>query len=379
VEQTCERQRIDLIKKVKIERNSLSTMPPKEKEHPSVQEAQEAKCVKMERKYSSMMPPPEKVQPDAKRLKIETSVGSCTAESPVPRRNKRCKGASLTEDSGNPGTSEQAEPEHEPPRDESMDPLDNIVPNIQIEGGTLKDLLGVSSTSTVKPSREGPKVGDPSVSAKPVLQRIQPKPGQRCFATTGLELSGRQKRTIEELGGILANDWSPHVTHLVADTFRRTAKMMCTICCGANVVIPDYITACRTAGKFVDETPFLLQDEVCEAAFARKRGMVSGYSLTKALQSSRKQGPLLKGISVYCFPSVVEKRELALLVASAGGTWLNKFPAVAHDDSVLLLAERTVSSAVEQQRRKTFKVYDVELLREAACTQELRKNVYSLR
>ena len=32
----------------------------------------------------------------------------------------------------------------------------------------------------------------------------------------------------------------------------------------------------------------------------------------------------------------------------------------------------------EQKRRKTFEVYDVELLREAACTQQLRRSAYRL-
>merc|ERR1712032_242363 len=98
-----------------------------------------------------------------------------------------------------------------------------------------------------------------------------------------------------------------------------------------------------------------------------------------ALERARTLGPLLQGISVYCFPSVVEKRELPLLVAAAGGTWLTRFPQSPDDNSVLLLAERTVSSEKEQQHRKMYEVYDVELLREAACTQQIRRSAYRLR
>lgn len=177
----------------------------------------------------------------------------------------------------------------------------------------------------------------------------------------------------------MIEEWSPEITHLVADTFRRTAKMMCAICHGASIVTPEYIVACRAAGRLVDEMPFVLQDAVCEAAFARKRGIARGYSLATALRRAREQGPLLQGISVYCFPSVIEKRELPLLVAAAGGTWLSRLPANPDDSSVLLLAERTVSGEKEQRQRKAHEVYDVELLREAACTQQLRRAAYRLR
>lgn len=154
--------------------------------------------------------------------------------------------------------------------------------------------------------------------------------------------------------------------------------MMCAVCGGAQVVTPDYLTACRDAGAFVDEQPYTLKDPVCEGAFARKHHIAEGYSLATALQHARANGPLLQGISVYCFPSVIEKHDLPHLVAAAGGKWLQRFPSAPDHESVLLLAEPVVSGKVEAQRRKQHKVYDVELLREAACTQILRRNAWRL-
>lgn len=205
--------------------------------------------------------------------------------------------------------------------------------------------------------------------------------GRPVFATTGFELSSRQKRLLLELGCVLVADWCEHVTHLLADTYRRTTKMMCAICKGAYVLTPHFIKACREAGRLVGEASYVLRDEVCEAAFARKRGIAEGYSLAQALAKSRQQGPLLKDMSVYCFASVTDKRELPQVVAAAGGTWLSRLPAAPHDPSqLLLLAERAgQSSDREQQRRKALEVYDVELIREAACTQELRRSAYRLR
>jgi len=214
--------------------------------------------------------------------------------------------------------------------------------------------------------------------ANPAEAAVAAANGRPVFATTGLELSSRQQKFLLDLQGLMVAEWNPHVSHLIADTFRRTTKMMCAICTGAHILSTEYVKACREAGRLVDEAAFLLKDEVCEAAFARKRGISQGYSLAAALQRARQNGPLLQGMSVYCFPSVGEKRELPMLVAAAGGTWLKRFPLQPACTSVLLLAERCVSSEREQQRRRVYEVYDVELLREAACTQELRRSAYRL-
>jgi len=252
-------------------------------------------------------------------------------------------------------------------------------------GGTPGKTPSKSGGTTVKaqPDDDDEEEGQETETVVPDPASWGPPPPGPVFAATGIEFSGRQKRILRDMGATIVQDWSPHITHLVADTFRRTTKMMCAICRGAKVVVPRYLDACRPltpSGRFsiVDETPFLLQDRLCEGAFALKRNLSDGYSLVGALQLARKNGLLLEGMSIYCFPSVVDKRELPHLVAAAGGTWLTRFPSQPDSASVLLLAERTVSSERERQRRKAHKVYDVELLREAACTQEIRKTAYRL-
>lgn len=225
-------------------------------------------------------------------------------------------------------------------------------------------------------AKECKLAGDAYIST-PAEAAVAAAVGRKVFATTGVELSGRQKRFLMDLQGVLVSDWIPQISHVIADTFRRTTKMMCAICTGARIVTPNYVKACREAGRWVDEEDFTLKDEICESAFARKRGM-PGYSLAAAVKRAQSNGPLLQGISVYVFPSVGDKRDLPILVAAAGGMWLKRFPLQPEDPSVLLLAERSVNSERERKRRKTFEVYDVELLREAACTQELRKSAYRL-
>jgi len=199
-----------------------------------------------------------------------------------------------------------------------------------------------------------------------------------CFAATGFQLSDRQRRILMKLGGSVVDVWTPDVTHLVADTFRRTTKMMCSIACGVRIVVPDFITASRAADHFVEENPFMLKDEICEIAFARKRNL-DGYSMVEAVRRRLLHGPLLSAVHVHCLPSVLEKRELPLLVAAMGGKWLPTFPGMPDHESVLLLGERAQCSEQEREWRSKHKVYDLELLREAACTQVLRKSHYRLR
>jgi len=196
------------------------------------------------------------------------------------------------------------------------------------------------------------------------------------FTATGVELTAAHRRTIKVLGANFTNDWTPQATHLIADTFRRTTKMMCAVCCGARVVVPAYLDACAKAGKLVDDAQFILRDEVCEAAFARKHNFSDNFSVSAALERRNQQGPLLHGVSVYCFPSVVERHDLPHLVAAAGGAWLDELPASfpGHAGPLLLLAERVAGNSLEQEQRKqASRVYDVEMLREAAITQVLRR------
>nr|QDO16208.1 mediator of DNA damage checkpoint protein 1 [Lingulodinium polyedra] len=321
--------------------------------------------------------------------RIRASVAAGTWEEPEAKRQCVVAGVQAAGESACPMSRQAAAHEADIDSPKTPDAL-----TVATAGSPCRDSKSGPEPEPEEPEHEPPR--DRSVSKREVSVKVESQglacggngggsgvplnsSGHMCFATTGLELSVRQRRILLDIGAEVAEEWTTEITHLIADTFRRTTKMMCAICRGMRIVTPDYIAACRVAGRRVDEKPFLLQDAVCEAAFARKRGIARGYSLTAALERARRRGPMLKGVSVYCFPSVIEKRELPLLVSAAGGTWLNRFPPAPDDDSVLLLAERTVSSDREQQRRKAHEVYDVELLREAACTQELRRAAYRLR
>merc|ERR1712232_518479 len=165
---------------------------------------------------------------------------------------------------------------------------------------------------------------EPAGLIEPQAVPLAPQTGEAspCFVVTGLQLSAKQLRKLEaRIGARIIEDWVPEVTHLVTDTFRSTLKLMCSICVGAHIVTPAYLDACQVAGSVVDEAPHLLRDELCEAAFAKKRGLGS-YSLQAAVELARHRGPLLAGVEVICSESVARQRELEAIVRAAGGSWL---------------------------------------------------------
>jgi hypothetical protein len=218
-----------------------------------------------------------------------------------------------------------------------------------------------------------------SASASPAARRT----GQEyCFTATGLELEPKYRRQLKSrLDVAFVDEWSPDVTHLLADTFRRTTKMMCAICAGVRIVTPDYINACLQAGFLVDDAPFALNDTVCEAAFAKKHGLPR-YSLQAALEESRRSGPLLTGVAVHCSPVVVGRSDMKTLVQAAGARWLRHIPESPQEpdaEPVLVLGKAGVEPPPRYAERWRMHVaYDAELLREAACTQKLRYDVYKL-
>lgn len=203
-----------------------------------------------------------------------------------------------------------------------------------------------------------------------------------CFTATGLVLGAKHRRQLRSrLGVQFVDEWIPECTHLITDTFRRTTKMMCAICAGARIVTPDFVDACLKAGCIVDDAPFALNDAVCEAAFAKKHGLPR-YSLQAALEEARRSGPLLTGVAVHCSPVVAGRAEMKTLVEAAGAQWLRHLPGPmepADSEPVLLLGKAGAEPPPRHADRwRLHTAYDAELLREAACTQKLRYDMYRI-
>jgi len=197
----------------------------------------------------------------------------------------------------------------------------------------------------------------------------RPRGQQVCFATTGIVLDKAMRGALKKvLGARVADEWSPKVTHVIADEFRRTTKLMAAVCAGCEIVIPAFLDACLEAGELVDCAAFRLADPEGEADFAAKQSL-SSYSLQAALLKAREEGPLLRGRSVHWLGgSAADRKDMRVLVESAGGRWLGRRP-------------RASKAAEPGQIPSVFllgKDYSPELLREAACTQALRLSKHEL-
>eukprot|EP00927_Polykrikos_kofoidii_P083913 TRINITY_DN8714_c0_g1_i5.p1 TRINITY_DN8714_c0_g1~~TRINITY_DN8714_c0_g1_i5.p1 ORF type:complete len:459 (-),score=93.54 TRINITY_DN8714_c0_g1_i5:151-1527(-) len=186
-------------------------------------------------------------------------------------------------------------------------------------------------------------------------------PKSACFAVTGVQITQSHRELFATIGASLSESWSPATTHLLAQTFRRTTKLMSAVCTGGVIVTPAFVEACCSAGRLLEPDPFLLRDSVCEAAFAKKHGLLS-YSLQDACEIARRRNrPFLEGLEVSCTDAVVGRRELEAVVVAAGGRWRAE-PAPSP-------AECLIRLGID---------YEAELLWEGACTQVLRRDVYKL-
>ena len=212
-----------------------------------------------------------------------------------------------------------------------------------------------------------------TAASEPIQPATSRKAGRRpkvqkvYIAMTGFVLEKGKRDQLQKIPGVnVVDEWSAKVTHVIAKGFRRTSKLMCAVCKGLHIVVPKFIDECITAGEIIDEKPFLLHDNMAEAAFAEKHQLPS-FSLQTSVQRARSEGALLRNRSVYWTDgSEVEQRELKDLVVAAGGRWLKRKPRK-------LEAEVSIP--------KSFWLghdFDPELLREAACTQVLRWDTYRL-
>eukprot|EP00438_Fugacium_kawagutii_P002721 Skav222423 [mRNA] locus=scaffold2890:193787:195334:+ [translate_table: standard] len=161
------------------------------------------------------------------------------------------------------------------------------------------------------------------VPAKKVRRRKQ----KVYFAVTGFVLDRTKRDKLGQIPGVtVVDEWSSKVTHLIAKGFRRTTKLMCAVCAGLHIVIPEFIDECIRAGEVIEEEPFLLKDEAGEATFVAKH-QLSSFSLQAAVQHARSHPGLLRKKSVYWSGgSAAELEELRVLVEAAGGRWLKRKP-----------------------------------------------------
>jgi len=228
-------------------------------------------------------------------------------------------------------------------------------------------------------SREGPK--RPARLAKTAAKKAKAaKANKVVMMTAGFELEPEQRHFLKKTLKVrLVDHFSSSVTHVIADAFRTSAKLMCAIAAGTKVLSSKYVDACMEAQRMVQDSDFLLNDVDGERSFAERCGLAD-YNLQAAVQKRKADGPLLSGVAIHCAWSVSGRQELKALVEALGGKWLAKAPHKVIDERrTLLLAEEQSLSDRDRDRLREGMLFSPSLLTEAACTQVLRHDEHRLK
>ncbi|GAB2221649.1 hypothetical protein Droror1_Dr00012834 [Drosera rotundifolia] len=120
-------------------------------------------------------------------------------------------------------------------------------------------------------------------------------------------------KIINDLGGAVTTNGSL-ATHVLTGKVRRTLNFCTALCGGAWILSPSWLKASFREGRFVDEMPYILEDEEYSSKFR--------IDLKEAVLRARKSPrSLLKGYNI-CRPALVLPptiHSLSTIVLSAGG------------------------------------------------------------
>ncbi|KAK1687035.1 hypothetical protein QYE76_047883 [Lolium multiflorum] len=142
----------------------------------------------------------------------------------------------------------------------------------------------------------------------------------------GSALSGRDKEVLGQFqaqtGITVTNNWTPNVTHVVANTDEngacgRTLKVLLAILAGKWVLNVNWLKACLEAREPVPEEPYEISSDV--------HGSVDGPR-TGRLRAIQKAPRLFSGLAFYFIGDVLPMfmADLENLIAMAGGSILDK-------------------------------------------------------
>ncbi|XP_057784039.1 uncharacterized protein LOC131001573 [Salvia miltiorrhiza] len=118
-------------------------------------------------------------------------------------------------------------------------------------------------------------------------------------------------KIIEDLGGIVTSDGSAS-THVVTGKVRKTLNFCTALCSGGWVISPAWLKESFKKGRFVDETPFILNDEDYKTKYR--------IELKSAVLRARANPcALLKGLNIWLATHVQPPiNTLSAIVKSAG-------------------------------------------------------------
>lgn len=217
-----------------------------------------------------------------------------------------------------------------------------------------------------------------------IAPKIAARGARPCITLSGVALSAKVRRGLQKLGASIEANWTPKVSLVVANEFKRTLKIMCAICSGLPILTGYYLIGCELQGSWIDTRTYTLRDMKGERAFAKSKGL-SSFSLSSSFACRKRQGPLFDGRAVCVLrPTPKHQRdELKCLVIAAGGAWSDDKPPSDPSDHDLCFVDpdtfKDESDLLQARRRAApCALYNIELLFEACCTQQLRFDAFRL-
>ncbi|KAL1549907.1 hypothetical protein AAHA92_17936 [Salvia divinorum] len=139
---------------------------------------------------------------------------------------------------------------------------------------------------------------------------------EKCHRIMLMNIADADKKScltkiIEDLGGIVTSDGSLS-THVVTGKVRKTLNFCTALCSGAWVITPAWLKESFKKGRFVDETPFILNDEDYKTKYRVEVKSV-------VLRARANPCSLLKGIDIWLATHVQPPiQTLSAIVKSAG-------------------------------------------------------------
>ncbi|GMH20183.1 hypothetical protein Nepgr_022024 [Nepenthes gracilis] len=138
-------------------------------------------------------------------------------------------------------------------------------------------------------------------------------------------------KIIEELGGAVTADGSL-TTHVLTGKIRRTKNFCIALCSGAWILSPNWLKASFREGRFVDEMPYILEDE----EYLKKFRLDLKEPVLRA--RSRPQA-LLKGYNICLSAHILPPMKmLSAIIRSAGGNVLRAFDKIRDKSSTIFVA-----------------------------------------
>lgn len=129
----------------------------------------------------------------------------------------------------------------------------------------------------------------------PLTTNNPPPEGEKPYVMfTALKNTGHLSRIVIQLGGRLAPS-AKECSHLVINKFARTVKFLCAINVVKYVVTSDWLLESERQNRFVDEKPYILEDQETEKQF--------GVKIKQTLKR-RCRGPLFKNMVFFITPGV---------------------------------------------------------------------------